>query len=72
MYRQLIRESMVRQGLIGAADPRHVEAWMRSENGTLDRLSREEFDREVRVAVECSREARSELSDQLAASYGIF
>ena len=72
MYQQMIRESMARQGLIGAADPKYVEGWMRLECGTLDWLSRERFDEEVRIAVECCRVAGPEQSRILAESYGIF
>lgn len=72
MYQEMIRESLARQGMVGAADPRLVEGWMRlGAGGTLDHLSLAEFDREVRIAVQCIHEAGEEQSRELADSYGI-
>ena len=34
-------------------DPRHIEADMRSEHGTLDHLSRDAFQAEVLMAIRC-------------------
>ncbi len=47
-----------------------VEAWMRSEHGTLDGLSRAKFDREVRIACATIDQAGPEMSAALARSYG--
>ena len=52
LYSQMIRETMASTGRVGAADPRHVEGWMRIEHGCLDGLSRSQFDAEVRIALE--------------------
>lgn len=46
-YTDLCRE------FVPACDPRHVEAWMRLEFGTLDHLSRDRFRREARMAEAC-------------------
>ena len=51
--------------------PRHIEAWMRSEHGTLDRLSKAAFRSEVSIALSCIDEAGVEQSEQLAKSYGL-
>ena len=71
MYRTLIRETMARAGKVGAADPRHVEAWMRSGHPTLDALSMSAFEREVAVALRCIAASTAEKSEALAASYGM-
>lgn len=70
-YAQMIRESMVSAGHIAAADPRHVEGWMRLEHGCLDGLSRSQFDAEVKIALECIAAGPLADSEALAASYGL-
>lgn len=70
MYQQMIRESMARQGQIGAAPAHCVEAWMRLEHGTLDALGRQQFDAEVAAGVACHR-ADPVASESLAESYGL-
>lgn len=52
-------------------DPRHVEAWMRSEHPTLNHLSAERYTREVVIAVGLVRTAGPDLSESLARSLGI-
>lgn len=69
-YQQAIRESMAKQGRVGAADPRHVEAWMRVEHGTLDALSAGQFDREVMIGVACAIDDPA-TSERLAAAEGL-
>lgn len=69
-YDKSIRERLGRLGLIGK-DARHVEAWMRVENGTLDALSSTDFDREVETAARCIDEGGVEMSEKLAVSYGL-
>lgn len=51
-------------------DPRHIEAFMRSEHGTLDRLSPSRFRQEVRMAIACVNEGGIEFAEKLAKSYG--
>lgn len=70
-YHQIIRESMARMGRIAAADPRHIEAWMRLEHGTLDGLSKERFDAEVAIALECIAAGPTADSESLALSFGL-
>lgn len=71
LYQQIIRESMASAGRIGAADPRHVEGWMRIEHGCLDGLSRSQFDAEVRIAIDCIAAGPLADSEALATSMGI-
>lgn len=70
MYEQMIRESMARQGLISAAPVHQVEAWMRCEVGTLDHLSRAQFDTAVGIGVALA-EDNPLISEGLAESYGL-
>jgi hypothetical protein len=51
-------------------DPRHVEAYMRLQYGTLDHLDRATFEREVRVAADCVR-FDAQGAEDLARSYGL-
>ena len=71
MYAEMIRRDMAAVGRVGAADPRHVEAWMRLEHGTLDALSAAAFRREVGLALACIEAAGSDDSEALAASYAL-
>lgn len=50
-------------------DPRHIEAFMRSEMGTLDHLDRYAFAKEAWIAAECVN-ADPALAERLAQSYG--
>lgn len=52
-------------------DPRHVEAYMRIEHGTLDHLSPHAFEAEARVATECIALGGKAEAEALAASYGL-
>lgn len=53
-------------------DPRHVEAYIRLEHGTLDALSREQFSREVRISCACIDTAGIKAAEDLALSFGFF
>jgi hypothetical protein len=70
-YRELIREAMAKAGRVGAADPRHVESWMRLERGTLDALSPSQFRDEVKIALQCIEAGPLADSESLAQSYGL-
>jgi hypothetical protein len=69
MYQQMIRQELAHEGHIGL-DPRHVEAWMRLEHGTLDALSGIEFQQEVAAVVDCIL-VDGPASERLAQSYGL-
>ena len=70
-YEQIIREALARIGRIGAADARHVEAWMRLEHGCLDGLSANQFRAEVKIALECIEAGPLADSESLAQSMGL-
>ena len=70
-YQQLIREAMPEIERLAAADPRHVEAWLRLEHGCLDGLSRQQFTEEVAIALQCVAAAPTADSEALAASFGL-
>ena len=70
-YQQMIREGMARMGRVGAADPRHVEGWMRIEHGCLDGLSPSQFVAEVKIALDCIAAAPAADSESLAQSMGL-
>jgi len=70
-YQQLIREDMASMGRVGAADPRHVEGWMRLEHGCLDGLSPTQFTAEVKIALQCIDAAPAADNESLAQSYGL-
>jgi len=52
-------------------DPRHVEAWMRCEHGTLDALSRSAFETAVADSVALIAAGGHQMSEMLAKSYGL-
>lgn len=70
MYQDTIRQELARLGRPDV-DPRHVEAFMRLQYGTLDHLSRAEFRRETAIGVGCVDEGGEDGAESLAASYGL-
>ena len=52
------------------ADPRHIEAFMRCECGTLDGLSDETFRNEALIGRQCAQRDPF-LAEKLARSYGL-
>lgn len=71
MYQQMIREVMARSGMIGAAEPRHVEAWMRTERGCLDSMSPRQFADAVRECVACARASDVSTNEGLCECEGL-
>jgi hypothetical protein len=63
--------NLIRPLVSADVDPRHVEAWIRSEHGTLDHLSRRQFELEVSAAVACIARGGTKMSEMLARSYGL-
>lgn len=51
-------------------DPRHIEAFMRTQFGTLDHLDRETFTREVRIAEMCVDVGGLDFAERAAKSHG--
>lgn len=70
-YTQAIREALARAGRVGAADPRHIEGWLRLEHGCLDGLSAGQFQSEVEIALQCIAAGPLADSEALANSYGL-
>lgn len=66
-YQQLIKELLDGRDY----DPRHIEAYMRVEYGTLDHLSREDFQHEVEVCIVCIDAGGKGQAELLARSYGL-
>ena len=70
-YTQAIREALARAGRVGAADPRHIEGWLRLEHGCLDGLSAGQFQSEVETALACIAAASAQENESLAESFGL-
>ncbi len=70
-YQQTIRETMARLGRVGAADPRHIEAYMRLEHSTLDGLSPRQFDDEVEIGIACVEADGTANAESLAQSFAL-
>jgi len=64
-YQQQIHE------LVPDVDPRHIEAYMRLQYGTLDHLSPATFEAEALIGAECVTVGGADEAEQLAASYGL-
>jgi hypothetical protein len=69
-YQERIRETAARLGRVGV-NPRFVEAWMRSEHGTLDHLTPAQWRREIEECIAVVDHAGPALSERLARSYGL-
>lgn len=70
-YQEEIRARLAETGHVGKYDPRHVEAYMRLEHGTLDGLSARQFNAEVEVSRQCIDAGGSADAESLALSYGL-
>lgn len=57
--------------IVPELDPRHVEAYMRLEYGTLDHLSASRFASEARTAASCVVMGGTDEAESLAISYGL-
>jgi hypothetical protein len=53
------------------SDPRHVEAYMRLEHGTLDHLTPKQFRTAAALAITCIIEGGIDAAEKLAKSYGL-
>jgi hypothetical protein len=69
-YADTIRVECAHLGRVGA-NPRHVEAWMRLEHGTLGHLDKAAFRREVETALALIDAAGDADSESLARSFGL-
>lgn len=59
------------QTLAPQYEARHIEAYMRVEHSTLDKLSPTAFRAEVRLACACVDEGGLELAERIALSFGL-
>ena len=57
--------------LIPDLDPRHIEAYMRCQFGTLDGLDQAQFSAGARIAAACVDEGGTAAAEALARSYGL-
>lgn len=69
MYQQLISQTLTALNI--SYNPRHVEAYMVLEHGTLNHLSSGRFMSEVRLACNNIDMEGTEIAEELAKSYGI-
>lgn len=70
MYADLILEIAMEQGRPDA-NPRWIEAYMRLEYPSLNGVSRESFEREVKIAINCIDALGPEKAEQCAQSFGL-
>jgi hypothetical protein len=68
-YQSLIRNAL--RARSAELDPRHVEAWLRSENRDLSALNVDQFAREVDLAIRLVASHGPRQSEQLALSFGL-
>lgn len=69
MYKEIIKRLLEQQE--SDVDPRHVEAWMRLQHGTLDSLGPSEMESEVEIAALCIDHGGVDSSEELAQSFGL-
>jgi hypothetical protein len=67
VYQKLIRELLNGREY----DPRHIEAYMRLQYGTLNHLSRDDFRREIRICTACIDSSGRENAEELAKDMGL-
>ncbi|MCW7072102.1 MAG: hypothetical protein OCU12_07250 [Methanophagales archaeon] len=70
-YQIAIAETLKRHPHVPTADPRIIEAWMRTAHPTLDHLSPCEFDIAVKKAAYCAFVATDEMNENLATIEGL-
>jgi|PersoiStandDraft_1058852.scaffolds.fasta_scaffold07149_4 hypothetical protein len=69
-YQTMVRETLRKIGRRGI-DPRHVEAFMRNEYGTLDHLGGLIWYRAVAEAADCVEAGGAVFAEQLADAIGL-
>jgi len=70
-YYQHIERTLERCDAEPWMTPRVIIAWMLLEHSTLDHLSERQFESEARAAIRAAREGGSELSADVADSFGL-
>lgn len=71
LYQQRIRMRLAETGHVGKYDPRHIEAFMRLELGTLDWPDRQRFNAEIEIARQCVDLGGVTEAEACALSYGL-
>lgn len=71
IYADFIRQAMRAIGKPDAANPRHIEAYMRLEYASLDHLGLDGFKYETSVALECIEYDGTEKAERIARSLGL-
>ena len=71
MLGEAIEKELAVSGLNGHYDPRHIEAWIRMQHGSLSNVPPAYFEAEVRIARLCCDGASGEQSERLALSFGL-
>jgi hypothetical protein len=71
MYQKIIEKYLDKTGHLGKYEPRQIEAFMRVEHPTLDGLSPDQFDMEVRIARHCIDGCGPAEAERLAETYGL-
>lgn len=70
-YQQRIRMRLAETGHVGKYEPRHIEAYMRVEHGTLDGMDRQQFNADIEIARQCVDAGGVDAAELLAESYGL-
>jgi hypothetical protein len=70
-YQKFIKMELAKNGFIGKYDARHIEGYMRLQNGCLDGLGKARFNHEVKISMECIDADGIENAESLAKSYGL-
>ena len=70
-YQEMIRDRLAKTGHIGKYDPRHIEAFMRLQYGTLDHLGSHTFNKEVELCRNCVDVGGTQNAENCALSYGL-
>jgi hypothetical protein len=66
-YQEIIREALTGRDY----DPRHIEAFMRLQYGTLNHLSLDDFEREIEICIACIGLMGKESAEETARSFGL-
>ena len=69
-YQQSIKKELSELGR-EEIDSRHIEAYMRLEHGTLDALSKKQFEEEIFICAACVDASTYVENEALARSYGL-
>lgn len=71
MTRESLYQNTIREISCGEDDPRHIEAYMRLQYGTLNHLSRQQVVEEIEICRACIAEGGVERAERCAQSFGL-